>query len=63
MDSVEHEPYLEALAQYLTGRLSIPSASAVAEAKVLMDFGSSITAISEKLVEVLRGQPGIQKPR
>ena len=59
MDTVETEPHLEALTQHFAGRLAVPGASAAAEAKVLMDSGSGITAISEELAEALRGQPGM----
>ena len=47
------ETHLEALTQHVAGRLVGPGASVAAEAKVLMDSGSGITAISEELVEAL----------
>ena len=50
---------MEVLPQHLAGRLTVPGASAAAEIKVLMDSGSSITAMSEELVQGLRGQPGM----
>ena len=59
VDSVENEAYLEALMQHLEGRLAIPDAAPAAEVRVLMDSGSGITAMSEELVEALRGQPGM----
>ena len=54
---METEPRLEALTQHVAGRLAVPGASGAAEAKVLMNSGSGITAISEGLVEALQGQP------
>ena len=51
VDVVEIEPHLEALTQYVAGRLAFPGASAAAEVKVLMDSGSGITAMSEELVD------------
>ena len=54
--SVENETHVEVLMQHLAGRLAVPGASAAAEAKVLMDSGSGITAMSEELVQALRGQ-------
>ena len=59
MDSVENEPHVEGLMRHLAGRLAVPGASAAAEVKVLMDSGSSITAMSEKLLQALQGQPGM----
>ena len=59
VDTVETEPHLEALTQHVAGRLAVHRASGAAEAEVLMDSGSSITAISEELVEALQGQPGM----
>ena len=59
VDSVENEPHVEGLMQHLAGRLAVPGASAAAEVKVLTDSGSSITAMSEELVQALRGQPGM----
>ena len=57
VDTVDTEPNLEAMVQHVTGRLTVPGASAAAEVKVVMDFGSGITAMSEELVEALRRQP------
>ena len=54
--TVDTEPHLEALTQHITGRLAVPCASAAAEAKLLMDSGSGITAMSGELLEPLRGQ-------
>ena len=54
---METEPHLEALTQHVAGSLAVPSASAAAGVKVLMDSGSGTTAISEELVEALQGQP------
>ena len=59
VDTAETEPHLEALTQHVAGSLAVPGASAAAESKVLMYSGSSITAISEDLVESLQGQPGM----
>ena len=59
MDTVETEPHLEALTQRIAGLLAVPGASAAAKDKVLMDYGSSITVMSEELVGALRGQPGM----
>ena len=60
VNSVENEPHVEVMTQHLPGRLAVPGAAAAAEAKVLMDSGSDITAISEELVEaLLQGQPGM----
>ena len=56
---METEPHLEALTQHVAGRLVVPGCSGAAEAKVLMDSGSGITARSEELVESLQGQPGM----
>ena len=57
MNSVENKLHVEVLTQHLVGRLAVPGASAVAKIKVLMDSGSSITAMSEELVQALRGEP------
>ena len=57
VDSVEIEPHVEGLTQLLEGRLAVPGASAAAAFIVLMDSGSSITAMSKKLLQPLRGQP------
>ena len=59
MHSVENEPHVEGLTQHVGGHLAVPGASAAAEVKVHMDSGSSITAMSEELVQALRGQPGM----
>ena len=56
VDSLENETHVEGLTRHLAGRLAVPGASAAAEVKVLMDSGSSITAILEELVQALRGQ-------
>ena len=58
MDSVHNEPHVEGLTQHIAGRLAVLGASAAAEVKVLLGFGSSITAMSEELVQVLREQVG-----
>ena len=55
------EPYLDILIQHVAGRLSVPSASAAAEVKVLMRSGLGITAMSVELVEALRRQPGMMQ--
>ena len=59
MNSVENEPHVEVLTQHLAGRLAVLGAAAAAEVKVLMDSGSSITTMSEELVQALRGQVGM----
>ena len=59
MDTVEIEPHLEALTQHVMGRLAVPGPSAAAEVQVLMDSDSGISAMSEELVQPLRGQPGM----
>ena len=59
VNSVENELHVEVLAQHVAGRLAVPGAAAAAEVKVLMDSGSSITAMSEELVQALRGQVGM----
>ena len=58
---METESHLEALIQHVAGRLAVPGASTAAEVKVLMDSGSGIAAISEKLVQTLQGQPGMMQ--
>ena len=57
VDTVDTEPHLQAMTQYLPGRFVVPGASAAAEEKVLGDSGSGITATSWELVETLRRQP------
>ena len=47
--------------QHVAGRLAVPGASEAAEAQVLVDSGSGITAMSEELVEALRRQPGVMQ--
>ena len=59
MDSVENKSHLQALSQHLAGRLAIPASSTAAQVDVLMGSSSGITAMSEKPVEALRGQPGM----
>ena len=59
VDSVENEPHVDDLTHHLAGGLAVPGASAAAEVKVHMDPGSSITAMSEDLVQALLGQPGM----
>ena len=59
VNSVANEPHVEVLTQHLAGRLAVPGAAAAAEIKVLMESGSSITAMSEELVQALRGQVGM----
>ena len=59
VDAMETEPHLEALTQHAAGRLAVPGASPAVEVKVLMDSGSGIIAVSEGLIEALRGQPGM----
>ena len=59
MNSVENEPHVKVLTQHLAGRFAAPGAAAAAEIKVLMDSGSSVTAMSEELVQALRGLVGM----
>ena len=59
VDSKENKPHVKGLAQHLAGRLAVPGAPAAAEVKVLMDSSSSVTAMSEELVQALRGQVGM----
>ena len=59
VDTVRTEPHLEALTQHVAGRLAVSGASAAAEVNALVDSGSGITAMSEKLVEALHRQPGM----
>ena len=59
VNSVENQSHVEVLTQHLAGRLAVPGASAAAKVKVLMDSVSSITAMSEELVQALQGQPGM----
>ena len=59
VDWVDNEPHLEALTQHLAGHLAVPSTSAAAEITVLMYSGSGIVAMSEELLQTLRGQPGM----
>ena len=59
LDSVENEPHMEGLTQHLAGRLAVSGASVAAEVRVLIDYGSSITAMTEELVQALRRQPGM----
>ena len=56
---METKPYLEALTHHVARFLADPGASAAAMIDVLMGSGLSITAISEKLVEALQEQPGM----
>ena len=49
MNVVDNKPHEKVLTQHLAGRLAVPGAAAAAEIKVLMDSGSSITAMSEEL--------------
>ena len=58
VNSVENEPHVETT-QHLAGRLAVPGAAAAAEIKMLMDSGSSITVMSEELVQALRKQVGM----
>ena len=44
---------MEGFTQHVAGRLAVPGAFAAAEVKVFMDSNSSITAISEDLVQAL----------
>ena len=45
VDTVETEPHLDALTQHVAWRLAVPGASAAAEVKAWMDFGSRITQL------------------
>ena len=49
--------------QHLAGLLAVSDASAAAEVKVLIDYGSSITAMWKELVQALRGQMGMTQTR
>ena len=60
MDTLDTEPYLEALTQHVAGRLAVLGASAAAEVNVFIDSGSGITAM-KGLVEALRRQPGMMQ--
>ena len=51
--TVKNEPHVEGFTQHVAGRLAVPGAFAAAEVKVFMDSNSSITAISEDLVQAL----------
>ena len=55
VDTVDTEPHLEALTQHVARYLT--GASTVAEANILMDSSSGITAMSKEPVEALRRQP------
>ena len=59
VDTVETEPYLEALTQHVARRLAVHGASSAVEVKVLIHSGSGITAMSEELVDALQRQPGM----
>ena len=59
METVETEPHLEVLTQHIAGCLVVPGASAAADVKVIMDFGSGVTSMSEEPVEAFQGQPGV----
>ena len=59
VNSVENEPHVEVLTPHLAGRLAVPGASAAAEVRGLMASRSSITAMSEELVQALREQVGM----
>ena len=56
---METEPHLKALTQHLAGSLAVPGVSAAADIKLLMNSGSGTTAMSQKLLEALQGQPGM----
>ena len=60
-DTVNTEPYFDALMHHAAGRLAVPGASAAAEVNVLMDSGSGITLMSEELEEALRQQSGMMQ--
>ena len=61
VDTVHTEPRLEALMQHVAGRIAVSGASAAAEVKVPVDYGSGITAMSEELIEALRRQLGVMQ--
>ena len=63
MDTLGTETKLAALTQYIAARIVVPGASAVAEVKAIIDSGSGTTAMLEELVDVLRKQAKICKPR
>ena len=52
---------MEVRTQHLPGRLAVPGVSTAAEIKMLMDSSSSITAMSEELVQALRRQVEISE--
>ena len=47
---------MEGLTRHPAGRLAVPGASAAAEIVVVIDSGSSLTAMSKELFQALRGQ-------
>ena len=59
VDPVEITPHVQGLTQPLHGRLAVPGSSAAAEVKVLMDFGSSTTAMSDELIPAPMRPPGM----
>ena len=61
VDSVENEPHVEGLTRHLAYHLAVAGASSPAEIKVFIYSVSNITAMSEDLVQGLRGQPGMTK--
>ena len=56
---MDTEPHLETRAEHVAESLTVPGVSSAAEVKVLMDYGSGVTATSEELVEALQGPPGM----
>ena len=61
MDTVDTDPHLEVLTQYVAGRPAVPDAPAGVEVRVLMDSGPGITAMFEELVEDMRRRPGMMQ--
>ena len=47
------------MTQHGAGRLAVPGLLTAADVNASMDPGSGIAAMSENLVEALRGQPGM----
>ena len=56
---LENEQLVEVLTQHIVESLAVPGASSPGGVKMLVDSGSSITTISEELVQVLRRQMGM----
>ena len=57
MDAVDTEPQFETRAEHVAESPTVAGVSSATEVRVLMDYGSGVTATSEELVEALQGQP------